>query len=112
MAIAQDPIFQPRDVDVVILNYRVGSLAAQAVRSAKENGINSIVVVDNQSGDDSISILKNEVSAFAEILQLPENVGFSSGNNAGAKRGKKPLILFMNADVSSNPGAVQQMVTR
>lgn len=110
MAIAQDPIFQPRDVDVVILNYRVGSLAARAVRSAKENGINSIVVVDNQSGDDSISILEKEVSAFADILPLPENVGFSSGNNTGSKRCKKPLILFMNADVSLNPGAVQQMV--
>jgi N-acetylglucosaminyl-diphospho-decaprenol L-rhamnosyltransferase len=105
-----DGTFQPKDVDAIVLNYRVGRMAARAARSAKENGIKRVVVVDNQSGDDSLSVLEREVSGFAEVLPLTENVGFSSGNNAGAKQGKNPLILFLNADVSLGTGAVQQMV--
>jgi GT2 family glycosyltransferase len=105
-----DKAFQPKDVDAVVLNYRVGSLAAKAALSAKESGINTIIVVDNNSGDDSVSVLQREVSTFAKISQLPENVGFASGNNTGAKRGGKPFILFMNADVTLNAGALKQMV--
>ncbi len=102
--------FQTRDVDVVILNYRVGALAAQAAYSARENGTESILIVDNKSDDESLDILEKEVGSFVDILQLPMNVGFSSGNNAGAQRGKKPLILFMNPDVSLDSGALQKMV--
>ena len=36
--------------------------------------------------------------------------GSLSGNNAGAKHCNRPLILFMNADVSLDPGALQRMV--
>ncbi len=105
-----DETFQAKDVDAVVLNYRVGWMAAQAARSANEDGVNSVFIIDNQSDDDSIPVLEREASPFAEIMQLPENVGFSAGNNAGAKLCKKPLILFMNADVLLNPGAVLQMV--
>ncbi len=105
-----DRTFQLKDVDAVILNYRVGLMAAQAARSANENGVNSVFIIDNRSDDDSVPVLKRDVSSFAEILALPENVGFASGNNAGAKLGKNPLILFMNADVLLNPGSVRQMV--
>jgi GT2 family glycosyltransferase len=105
-----DKAFLADDIDAIILNYRVGALAAGAAHSAKESGIKSILIVDNHSGDDSVSILERHISAFAEILPLPENIGFSSGNNAGAKRTRKPLILFLNADASLEPGAMQQMI--
>ena len=102
--------FQPTDVDTIVLNYRVGRLAAQAVRSAMNNGIDSIWVIDNQSGDDSVAILETEASAYAKIISLPENIGFSAGNNRGAMLGNRPLILFLNADTSLDSSAVQTMI--
>lgn len=66
----------PEDVDVVILNYRTAPLAVEAARSARESGVTSIVVVDNHSEDDSLSVFQREIGEFAKILPMPENYGF------------------------------------
>jgi len=102
--------FCPADVDVVILNYRVGLLAAAAAQSAHENGAVSILVVDNHSPDDSLTTLKQEVSATTMILPLAANIGFSAGNNQGAALGRNPFLLFMNPDVVLHPQALQLML--
>lgn len=97
------------DVNVVILNYRTAPLAVEAARSARENGATSIVVVDNRSEDDSLSVLQREIGEFARILPMPGNYGFPAGNNSGAKLGDRPLVLFMNADARLHEGALVTM---
>ena len=49
------------DVSIVIVNYRVKYFLEQTIRSAQEalTGLNGeIIVVDNNSGDDSISHIR------------------------------------------------------
>jgi len=99
----------PKDIDVVIVNYRTARLAVEAARSAYENGARSIVIVDNNSQDDSVSVLKKETEKFTAILSLPTNRGFSAGSNVGAAHGNRPVILFMNADVRLDMGALPLM---
>lgn len=99
----------PQDIDVVILNYQTAPLAIEAARSARDNGATSIVVVDNHSGDDSLSILQREIGAFTRILPMPGNYGFSAGNNRGAKHGNRPLVLFMNADARLQDASLTAM---
>ena len=98
------------EVDVVILNFRTPSLTAAAARSALDNGADSILVVDNGSGDDSVTELETDIGDFATILPLASNEGFAAGNNRGAAAGGQPLLLLMNSDVVLRPGALRTMV--
>ena len=70
------------------------ALAATAYRDIE------LVVVDNGSGDDSLSIL----SAFSpdfpvRIVRNAENASFSDGNNQGVAEGHGGLLLFLNNDI-------------
>lgn len=44
-----------------------------------------VVVVDNGSSDDSIEILRCSFPGVVDIVKLPENTGYASGNNQGIK---------------------------
>ena len=83
------------DVSIVIVNYRVKYFLEQTVRSAKEalaGFSGEIIVVDNNSGDDSIEHLRK---CFPDVIVIEnrENAGFGRANNQGfaIARGKFTL---------------------
>lgn len=100
-------------LSIVIVNFNgrghlencLASLAAHAPAIAHE-----VVVVDNASTDGSAAI----VDAFpsARVLQLPRNVGFSAGNNAGIRATAGELVLLLNNDTVVPPGAIDALVAR
>ena len=55
-----------------------------------------VIVVNNGSTDDTKDYL-DQVS-WVTTVNLPENVGFSAGNNVGAKLAKNEVIIFLNND--------------
>ena len=57
-----------------------------------------ILVVDNNSTDHSISMIKNDYK-FARIIQTGHNLGFAGGNNVGLKTAKGKYIMLLNSDV-------------
>ena len=84
------PPAAPR-VLVVIVNFRTPGLTVDCLRSL-EGEIGrldeaSVVVVDNASGDGSVerigaAIAERGWSAWARLMPLETNAGFSAGNNA------------------------------
>lgn len=54
-----------------------------------------IIVVDNNSSDDSVGSIKYD---SIKIIQNKENVGFAKGCNVGAKAAGGKYILFLNSD--------------
>lgn len=70
-----------------------------------------IIVVDNNSGDDSQSLIEKECSGI-DYIQLAGNFGFSRANNIGYEHANGEFILFLNPDTVSNETAYQQCLNR
>jgi GT2 family glycosyltransferase len=95
---------------IVIVSYNaradlercLASLVAASPASAE------IVVVDNASTDGSEAAAR----AFAgvQVIPLPNNRGFSAGNNAGIRATRSELILLLNSDTIVPPGAIDRLV--
>ncbi len=87
-------------LSVIILNYNVRYFLEQCVLSvqkALENIEGEIIVIDNDSSDDSCEMMK---SRFPEVklIENKENLGFSKGNNIGVAEAKGEYICILNPD--------------
>jgi GT2 family glycosyltransferase len=67
------------------------------------------LVVDNASADGSAAAARARFS-WAEVVSLPENLGFSGGCNVGLRRSKGRHVLLLNSDTVVLAGAVERCV--
>lgn len=94
-------------ISYVILHYKNIKDTVKCIESLLETaGANSkLIVVDNGSNDDSGIKIKNEYrdNDRIEVLILPNNLGFSRGNNMGFQFAREHLksdfIVITNNDV-------------
>ncbi len=89
------------DVSIIIVNYRVASLIIDCVNSIEEKTKKNsyeIIVVDNDSRDDSTSILKESLRNRILLVESDSNLGFGKANNLGAKYAKGGYLFFLNPD--------------
>ncbi|MCH8748228.1 glycosyltransferase [Patescibacteria group bacterium] len=103
-------------VDVVIVNWNTGSLLAKCLASLshlpERTLIGRVIVVDNNSSDDSIGQAEALASPLAiTFFKLKENIGFARGNNVGIRKltGQHHLLL-LNPDTEVQPGALRELV--
>ena len=87
-------------LSIVILNYNVRHFLEQCVLSvqkATQNFNAEIIVVDNNSQDDSCQMIKDR---FPEVILIEnkENTGFPKGNNIGAKIASGKYLCILNPD--------------
>lgn len=90
------------DVSIIIVNYKTINLLTAAVDSIIAKSIDisyEIIVVDNNSGDNSAQIIQERYNQNVVYIQLVENVGFGRANNEGIQIAKGRNILFLNPDV-------------
>jgi GT2 family glycosyltransferase len=62
-----------------------------------------LIVVDNDSGDDSAAVVAELVPA-ARLLRMGRNVGFAAGCNRGAEQARGDLLVLLNPDAVPQPG--------
>jgi O-antigen biosynthesis protein len=87
-------------LSVVIVNYNVKYFLEQCLHSVQSacKGIDAeIFVVDNDSVDGSVKMVKDK---FPEVhlIENKENKGFSSANNQAIRRSKSEYVLLLNPD--------------
>lgn len=87
-------------LSVVILNYNVRFFLEQCLLSVQDalKGIDSeIIVVDNDSKDDSCEMVRQ---LFPEVILIEnkENTGFPKGNNIGVAQAKGKYLCILNPD--------------
>jgi GT2 family glycosyltransferase/glycosyltransferase involved in cell wall biosynthesis len=101
-------------VTAIVLNYRTPEQAWLAARSLQTGMVapDRLVVVDNASGDGSAEWIRARLSG-ADVLEVPENFGFSGGCNAGIRfaleRGAE-FVLLVNSDTVLRPDAVPALL--
>ncbi|MCL5128859.1 glycosyltransferase family 2 protein [Algibacter sp. L4_22] len=87
-------------LSIVILNYNVRYFLELALRSAQAaiSDIDAeIIVVDNNSSDDSCQMVKR-LFPEVKLIENKENFGFSKGNNIGIATAKGEYICVLNPD--------------
>jgi GT2 family glycosyltransferase len=87
-------------LSVVILNYNVRYFLEQCVISvgkAIQNLDAEIIVVDNNSSDDSVAMMRS-CFPMVKLIASTENAGFPKGNNIGVAQAKGEFICILNPD--------------
>jgi GT2 family glycosyltransferase len=87
-------------LSVIILNYNVRYFLETCVLSVKkaiENLDAEIIVIDNNSTDDSCSMMVNRFPDI-RLIQNNENLGFPKANNIAVKYAKGDYICILNPD--------------
>lgn len=87
-------------LSVIILNYNVRYFLEQCVLSVQEAIATidaEIIVIDNNSSDESVSMMKQKFPDV-KLIENKENFGFPKGNNIGVHQAKGKYICILNPD--------------
>jgi N-acetylglucosaminyl-diphospho-decaprenol L-rhamnosyltransferase len=85
-------------ISAVVVTHESASCITKCLASLREHlPIAELVVVDNASTDASVELAR---AAGARVVELPRNVGFGRGCNAGVEAASGEHILFVNPDVT------------
>lgn len=103
---------QPADIAVIIVTYNsaadVGPLIA-SLRAALHSVRIRVVVVDNGSTDDTVSVLAKHSDVI--VRSSGGNYGYAGGINVALRHvGQARSILVLNPDLVVGPGSVREML--
>jgi len=91
----------------------IASVLAEIKNSNRLRNNTEIIIVDNNSEDDTLQSIKAEFShsSYIKILKNTENVGFALANNQGIENASGQYILLLNSDTIVQIGALEKLVT-
>ncbi len=97
-------------VSAVIPNWNKSALLRAVLGDLQRqtHPLHQILVVDNASTDDSVSVAE---SAGATVLRLHRNKGFAHAVNRGVERCESEWVLILNNDVTLGPDWLTTMLT-
>ena len=100
---------------VIVLNWNLPADTIACVRSLQAelpSGV-SLMIVDNGSDDDSVSQFRQSFGAAVRLLNLPTNLGFAGGMNAGMRAALEAgaeAVLLLNNDTVVAPSMLQTLL--
>ena len=109
-------------LSIIILSYNTKNLILQCLQSVikqykddLEKKKFEIIVVDNNSADDSVSEISRLRKDYGEqsnfkLIKNKENVGFGKGANIGANGARGKYVLFLNSDTQVENDGFLQMI--
>lgn len=101
---------------MIVLNYNDGDTTINYINSIKNyNNINRIIVVDNNSSDNSFEKMKTLSSKKIDVIKSDFNKGYAYGNNYGykylkEKYGNYDYICISNPDVIVEDIAIKKCI--
>ena len=102
-------------ISIIVVSYNTSELTQNCLRSIlQDKGLKEIpyeiIVVDNNSQDDSVAQIK-KINGPIKIIENKENSGFGKANNQGVKISKGNYILYLNSDTIILHSAISQTLT-
>ncbi|MDA1317242.1 MAG: glycosyltransferase family 2 protein [bacterium] len=103
------------DLSIIIISYNTAELTKLTIKSIFQS-ISSdlafeIIVLDNDSRDNSVPMLKELVKKHDNVILIEskDNLGFSKGNNKAITRANGTHLLFLNSDIIVIDNAIEQL---
>ncbi len=106
------------DLSIVIVTWNARDVLLDALESIEREVLSrrdegriqtETLVVDNGSVDGSVEAVR-ERFGWAEVIALPENIGFAAGNNVGLRRAKGRHSVLLNSDTVVHRDALEACV--
>jgi hypothetical protein len=101
-------------LSIVIVNWNTAAFLVDCLASIESNSVNGgfeVIVVDNDSKDNSIELVRER---FPSVILLEEkaNHGYAKGNNLGIHRSTGEFILTLNSDTVLSASVLQESISR
>lgn len=110
-------------LSVIIVSYNTKNLTLQTINSVLENIAKSqklqkqteIIVIDNNSKDDSVTQIKRLFTSApkyvsTKLIVNKKNTGFAIANNQGITHSTGKYIFLLNSDTIVQPGSLESLV--
>ncbi|QDT29224.1 N-acetylglucosaminyl-diphospho-decaprenol L-rhamnosyltransferase [Gimesia panareensis] len=100
-------------VSVIIVNYNSGRHVSSCVRSVLQHAPDSeVIVVDNASQDDSITLLDTEFADQSQlkIIRHPVNAGFAVACNLGTSHATHEYYFYLNPDCIIDENTIPRLL--
>ncbi len=101
---------QPQ-LDIIVVSYNTAELTLRALRSVYQQTTQTsfnLIVLDNDSHDDSANLIAKEFPELT-LIRSTTNTGFSGGNNIAAKECGAEHILLLNPDTVVLDNAIDKL---
>lgn len=98
-------------LDIIIITYNCGDLAANCISSLKNAATElqlNIIIVDNNSSDNTIPFLKSKYPNLTYIINN-ENLGYAKAVNIGANASNSEFFIISNADVIYHKDSISKL---
>lgn len=96
------------DLSIIIVSWKVKEKLREnlnALYASHGNFSFEVIVIDNNSGDGSVEMVRTEFPSVI-IIANAENVGFAKANNQGLKIAQGEYLLLLNPDMLLESGTL------
>lgn len=100
------------DLSIIILSFNTSKLlkkCLESIYSYLQSKKIEIIVVDNNSQDDSVEMMENKFP-LVKIIKSKTNLGFAKGINIGVKKAKADYLLLLNSDTYLQDSSILNML--
>jgi len=101
-------------LSITLVNYNqkyFPRMCIESLRKSKTDFKYEIIVVDNNSKDESVAFLeKSAKKDHIKLIKSPKNLGYGRGHNLAAKNAQGKYILIMNVDMTIEKDALQKLI--
>ena len=96
---------------IVIPNYNGEKYLQKCLDSLKSQSMKAdeIIIVDNNSKDSSIEILKNQMDSSIKLIELKVNGGFSVAVNEGIRECRSEFVILLNNDTEVHEDFIRNL---
>jgi len=100
-------------LSIIIVSYNVKDFIKQCIRSIYRSDLSKnlfeIIIIDNDSHDDTVNDIKNSFNNI-HIIENDINEGFSKAVNKGIKKANGNFICLLNPDVIINENTFSTLI--
>ncbi len=86
---------------IIIITYNSSQTIKDCLDSIKESFLHpedEVIIVDNNSKDDTVQVIKNYKGLNINLIENKENLGYSKAINQGVNYAKNEYLVFLNPD--------------
>ncbi len=101
------------DLSIVIVSWNVAEKLKENLKNLFQSKTDykfEVFVVDNNSVDDTVSMIKKDFPEV-KLIANDNNLGFSKANNQAIKKSQGDFILLLNPDMKVQEDTIDNMIT-
>ncbi len=93
---------------LIFVTHNSAAIIGECLQTCMSDAV-SIIIADNASTDDTRSIARS-ICPQAQILALPDNLGYGAAVNRAIAQTTTPYALLLNPDVLASPDAITRLL--